>query len=227
MAGIREKRRFERDRSSTGPRSFARLGTQASTEVNLTGNIFFTDTEFDVLDPSVNPDIGGDPAVNLIATVKWDSGVNIIADEADMELRFIFDGRVVDQAQFTLEADEERFAPGLGTADLPEKYWGETVEMAAQLVRRDQGQTIVDEASVSRRMGTPEGYDPSEGGNGGNNGGDGGDGGNDGGSDGGGFFQNLSTTEQAILLGGGLAIGLAAVTSGSGRSRPSGPPLRR
>ena len=179
MADMRETSDFVRDRAYSDRKyltSRRTARTEAGAEVNITGNIFFSDVEFDVVRPKATGG-SGDPGVNLIATVKYDSGVNVIADEARLVLEFVFDGGVVDSATFTQEADTSGFAPGLGIFPIPEQFWGEDVTLQARLTRIDvEPNRVVDESTVTRTMGFPADYEPGSGDSGSGDGGSGGDG---------------------------------------------------
>lgn len=206
---------FGRDRRSTGKNNYSAYQSEAGAEA-LSGNQYFTDVEVDVFGRGQTAD--SDPAVNIVATVREDSAVNLIGPDP-MRIELLVDGNVVDTASFDIERGETRFAPGLGYTFEPSQY-GSSATITVRLTNVNSS-TVTDE--VTQSISVP-GEAPDNGGDsGGDNGGDNNDDGSD--PDNGddpeqsgiiGYWESLSDTEKLVLGLGGAAAGFALASGGGG-----------
>lgn len=202
--------RFERDRRTSGERHFGTYGTNAGPEL-ISGNQFISDLQLDVFGRGSTAD--GDPAVNIVATVRDDSSVSFVGGSATMRLGLVVNGETVDSETFDLEQGESRFAPGLGYT-FPERMYGSDASVSARLTRVKDG-TVVDEVTQSVSVpGTPQ--DGSDGDSGGD-----GSGGNGGGGDDdaesqtlGEWWGSLGGEEKALYGGGALLAGYVFLSGG-------------
>ena len=157
---------YGRDRSPSGTRAFGEYGTEESGIVS--SDQYFEDVEVTVSGPEDNAPT---PLVNVIATVKYDAATITIGGEHDMEIVLLVNGVERDQADFVLEAGEERFAPGL-SYDFSSTEWGEDAEITLRLFRTTRDRIQMDETNYNVQV--PEPADEPADGTGGDddNGGD-------------------------------------------------------